>query len=309
MRQSEIRKDYIVDRYVIIAPRRNQRPMERLTYAEGRHSTTRDACIFCPHAIDAVPALAHIGPARKNWKIKVILNKYPAVSLKNPRAFGTQEVVIETPDHTKQLDDLSVLHIASLFEVYARRTRAISKNRDIEYILIFKNSGGRAGASIDHSHSQIFATNFIPPQLLHRSQKAREHKLRTRHCAYCDMIHWEEKSSRLVYRDSVVSVFCPYASENNYEIWILPRRHIDNVTVLNARERRAFATHLKRVLQKITALHLPYNYYFHQVVNDEDQHLYLKIRPRGTVWAGVEIGSGIIINPIPPEAAARYYRS
>jgi UDPglucose--hexose-1-phosphate uridylyltransferase len=308
MKNSEIRKDFIVDRYVVIAPRRNLRPTQLSPVLEGQRSTTKQSCVFCPDNIDRVRPLAVVGPKKQTWDIKVIKNVFPAVSLHNPRAYGVQEVVIETSDHTKQLDDLSLAHISRLFGVYADRTRVLTKNKKIEYILIFKNSGGRAGASIEHSHSQIFATNFIPPQLLHRSRRSREYKLRTRHCAYCDMIRWEERSPRLVYKDHIISVFCPYASENNFEIWLLPRRHIDNITMMNAGEQLAFARHLKHVLKKITNLHLPYNFYFHQVVNDEDQHLYLKIRPRGTIWAGVEIGSGIIINPIPPEDAARYYR-
>ncbi|MFH1171115.1 MAG: DUF4931 domain-containing protein [bacterium] len=307
MRRSEIRKDYIVDTYVIIAPRRNLRPAQ-LFVPESKVDAPKEACVFCPSTINTTRPILRVGSRRNRWDINVIKNKFPAVSLDNPRAYGVQEVVIETPDHAKQLDTLPTAHVAKLFEVYARRTRAIQRNPNIEYILIFKNSGGRAGASIQHSHSQIFAANFIPPRLLERSQKAREHKLRTRHCAYCDMIAWEERSSRVVYRDALLSVFCPYASENSYEIWMLPRRHIDNVVQMNGRERLAFAKHLKRVLNKISRLRLPYNFYFHQVVNDEDQHFYIKIRPRGTIWAGVEIGSGVIINPIPPEAAARYYR-
>lgn len=307
--QSEIRKDFIVDRYVVIAPRRGARPHDPALTAERHDHTPRESCAFCPENVDRVRTLYHTGPAKKRWRMKVILNKFPAVARNNPRAYGVQEVVIETPDHRKQLDDLPTLRIAELFRVYSQRTKTISKNPLMEYILIFKNSGGRAGASIAHSHSQVFATNFIPPQLLHRSQKAREYRLRTRRCAYCDMIRFEERSSRVVFRDRLVSVFCPYASENNYEIWVLPRRHVDNITFLRPAERLAFARRLKTILKKITFLRLPYNYYFHQVVNDEDQHLYLKIRPRGTIWAGVEIGSGIIINPIPPESAARFYRA
>jgi len=65
---------------------------------------------------------------------------------------------------------------------------------------------------------------------------------------------------------------------------------------------------MKKILTKINKLDLPYNYYFHQVKNDRDQHLYMKIKPRGSVWAGVEIGSGLIINPIAPEEAAKFYK-
>jgi UDPglucose--hexose-1-phosphate uridylyltransferase len=217
--------------------------------------------------------------------------------------------VIETPDHQKQIDHLPTDQVVRILRVFANRTKSIQKHKRIEYILTFKNSGGSAGASITHSHSQIFATNFIPPHLLERSQKAREYRLRTGRCAYCDMIKVEERSSRLIYSDKNVVAFAPFASENNYEAWILPRRHLDNITLLNHRELHATARLLKKILHKITLLKLPYNFYFHQVVNDEDQHFYIKIRPRGTIWAGVEIGSGIIINPTPPEEAAKYFRS
>ena len=88
-----------------------------------------------------------------------------------------------------------------------------------------------------------------------------------------------------------------------------PLRHIDNITVLTRSEKTSFASVLKRIANVIDEkLLLPYNYYFHQVINDEDQHLYMKITPRGSVWAGVEIGSGIIINPVSPEEAARVYK-
>src|SRR3989338_6134850 len=96
---------------------------------------------------------------------------------------------------------------------------------------------------------------------------------------------------------------------HNYECWIIPKRHADNIAELNAREQKSFAAILKRVLGKIGELGLSYNFYFHQVVRDENQHLYMKITPRGSFWAGVEIGSGIIINSISPEFAARFYRN
>jgi len=112
----------------------------------------------------------------------------------------------------------------------------------------------------------------------------------------------------LVYEDKHVIAFCPWASMYNYEVWVMPKRHLDNITLFSKEERTSFAKILKRLLGKIDKLGLPYNYYFHQVINDEDQHLYMKIRPRGSVWAGVEIGSGLIINPIPPEDAAKFYR-
>ena len=265
-------------------------------------------CYFCPEKIDLEKHVMKIGGAI-TWQIKVVPNKFPAVSLKNAKAYGVQEVVVETPEHGTHLEALPEQQVAALLGVYASRTQAISKNKKIEYILIFKNAGGPAGASIQHAHSQIFATQFLPPHLLDKSQKVQQYKLRTGHCVYCDVMEKERQGPRFVYEDAHVVAFTPYASMHNYELWIMARRHIDNVTLLNDAERLSWSKVLKQALKKIVALNLPYNFYFHQVIHDEDQHLYMKITPRGSIWAGVEIGSGLIINPVSPEDAAAYYRS
>lgn len=298
MKSSELRKDYIQDKYVIIAPGRARRPK----------SGPQADCAFCPEQLDAEKALLTFGE-KKRWQIKVVTNKFPAVSEKNPKAYGAQEIVIETPDHGLQIEDLSEEHVAAVLDTYAKRTAALSKNKKIQYILIFKNNGGKAGASLTHAHSQIFSTNFIPPHLLDKSQKVFEYKLCHGTCIYCDVIELERKGPRFVYQDDQVIAFTPYASMHNYELWILPTRHFDNITDAHADEKRSWAKVLKRALGAITKLGLPYNYYFHQVIEDRDQHLYMKITPRGSVWAGVEIGSGVIINPVSPEDAAEYYRS
>lgn len=304
MLRSEIRKDYIQEKYVIIAPQRKKRPY---SLDECKPSQTSFPCQFCPAILDREPYLLEVGN-QKQWLIKVVANKYPAVSLDNPKAYGVQEIVVETPNHNEQMEEMSPEHIAKIFEVYAARTKAIMENKKIEYILIFKNAGGRAGASLKHSHSQIFATHFLPPHLMDKSQRVQAYKLRTGRCVYCDVIKKERKGPRLVYQDKYVIAFTPWASMYNYEIWILPLRHLDNVSCLSLAERLSWARVLKKILKKIVKLGLPYNYYFHQVVHDTDQHLYMKITPRGSVWAGVEIGSGLIINSVSPEEAAKYYR-
>lgn len=300
--KSEIRKDYVQEKYVIIAPRRGKRPHVQFV-EHPTHAPSEKSCVFCPQNLKKEKILLSIDG------VSVVANKFPAVSTNNSRAYGTQELVVETPDHDAGLEDLSVTHIAKVFEAYAARTRVISENRRIQYLLIFKNLGGRAGATVTHSHSQIFATEFVPPQLFDKSQRVQAYKLRTGRCVYCDVIGKERKSPRRISDDGLTVAFAPYASMHNYEVWILPARHLDNITNLTDEERQSFARTLKKILQKLKKLGLPYNYYFHQVVRDEDQHLYMKITPRGSVWAGVEIGSGVIINPVPPEDAARYYRS
>jgi len=305
--KSELRKDYIQDKYVIIAPRRGKRPHEVEAPKRINPYENPEESVFHPSRIKNVKAL-HLVGRESSWKIKVIPNKFPAITLRNPQAYGTQEIVIETPDPNIELEDLPIGHIAKLLEVYAQRTEAIQKIKNIQYIIIFKNDGGKAGASISHAHSQIFATDFIPPHLQDKSLKALSYKLENGTEAYCDITKKEMQGPRAVWEDSRIACFTPYASMHNYECWIIPKRHVDNITQLNKRERESFAKILKHVLTRICELNLAYNYYFHQVVHDDNQHLYMKITPRGSMWAGVEIGSGIIINPIPPEDAAEFYR-
>ncbi len=307
LKKPELRKDYVQEKYVIIAPLRSKRP----NVFKKPHMAVREhlslPTVFTPQSLKKEKALLTIGHGLK-WQIKVLKNKYPIVDPSYPKAYGYHEVVVETPDPRPELEDLPIPHIAKILEVYATRTEAITRDPRIKYVLIFKNNGGNAGASLQHAHSQIFATEFLPSHLFDKSQKQQEYKLKTGRCVYCDVIKKEKDGPRRIFVDKHIIAFCPYASQYNYEVWMMPRRHIDNITDLNEVERTDWARILKKVTKKISRLNLPYNFYFHQVVKDEDQHLYLKIVPRGSAWAGVEIGSGLIINPIPPEDAAKYYR-
>jgi len=308
---SEIRKDYIQEKYVIIAPKRGQRPHDVEKPKRMRPIKKKD-CIFCPERISRAGKILltvnETTEKKESWAVKVLANKFPSVATNNPKAYGQQEVIVETPNHQAEIEDLSEERIAEILKVYSQRTKEISQDKKIDYILIFKNDGGAAGASLQHAHSQIFATEFLPPHLKDKSQRVQAYKLDHGSCVYCDVIKKERKGPRKVFEDKNMIAFCPWAPMHNYEIWLMPKRHVDNVTVLNQQERLSFAKFLKKILKKIEKLGLPYNYYFHQVIHDEDQHLYMKITPRGSVWAGVEIGSGLIINPITPEEAAKFYR-
>jgi len=116
------------------------------------------------------------------------------------------------------------------------------------------------------------------------------------------------KSERKVYEDRYAAAFTPYASQYHYETWIFTKRHLDNISRLNEKELRSFAKILKQVLTKMKSLDLSFNFFMHQVISDEDQHFYIKIQPRDSIWAGVELGSGVIINSVPPEEAAKFLR-
>ena len=188
MLKSEIRKDYLFDKYVIITPGRAKRPRD---IKEQTIVSRLAACPFCPEAINKKNIVDQIDAPQ--GKIISIKNVFPAVALNNKKAYGTQEVIIETPEHKPELHNLSEEQIKQLLKMYAKRTKDLSKIKNIEYILCFKNQGSKAGASIVHAHSQIFATDIMPSEIKEELKLSLEYKAKHKTCAYCDIIKKEMK--------------------------------------------------------------------------------------------------------------------
>lgn len=303
-KKSEIRKAYLLNKYVIITPSRAKRPRDIKEESIIKRVGT---CPFCPENIKSKNTLARVGN-KKNWDVLSVKNIYPALTLNNPKAYGTQEVIIETRNHINELADLSVVHIEKVLKMFAARTKELSKKKNIDYILCFKNQGSKAGASIVHAHSQIFATKILPPRVKEELEEALAYEFKNGTCAYCDIIKKELKSKRKIWEDKYIASFTPYASEYHYEAWIFTKRHLDNITKLDSNEFRSLASALKFILVKLQSLNLSFNFFLHQVISDNTQHFYLKIEPRDSIWAGFEIGSGMVINSISPEQAAKWYR-
>ena len=302
---SELRKAYLLNKYVLITPGRASRPKD---IREQTIIKRTGDCPFCPKNIDSKIIVDKIEKDGK-WQTISIKNIFPAVKLDNNKAYGTQEVIIECRDHVKEMADLSERKIENILRMYAKRTLALSKNKKLDYILCFKNQGSKAGASIVHAHSQIFATNILPPDIQEELTLAENYRNEHKSCPYCDIIKKEIKSKRKIFEDKFVSAFAPYASEYHYETWVFTKRHLDNITKLNDNEFKSFAKCLKIILTKLQALDLSFNFFLHQIVSDHNQHFYLKIQPRDSIWAGIELGSGLVINSVAPEEAAEYYRA
>jgi UDPglucose--hexose-1-phosphate uridylyltransferase len=303
IKRPELRIDTIHDRSVIVAPKRGNRPHdipEEITVAP--HD-----CPFCPVALHTKKVVTHAGHGSNT--ITVIENGFPAVTLDNPKAYGYQEVIIETPAHNVELAELPVSHLDRLLALYQNRTRAIAKIKKMEYILIFKNHGGKAGASLVHAHSQIFSAGFVPPHIAQKLVNIRAYKIEHGACYYCDLLAKEKRGPRRILSNKYVTVIAPYVSHYPYEVWLFPTRHLDNITQLRTVERRAFATAMRQVIGKINTINLPYNYYLHQTLTDKDEHFYLRVAPRNQTWGGVEVGSRLVINQVAPEDAAKFYRT
>lgn len=310
----ELRKDYILDRWVFLAEERKKRPRE--LKKEEKIEEIKE-CFFCPGKEHLTPP--EIGRIEENgkWKIRWFPNKYPAVKeegnavIKTDNdfftfsdAYGSHEVIVECPEHKKQLWDLSVEHLKKILYVYKERINSLLNKQNIKYVLIFKNHGREGGTSLLHSHTQAISLNKIPQLIIDETNATKKFS----YCPYCRILNIEKNSYRRCFENNNFVAFTPYASRYNFEIWIFSKRHLTNLNEMSDEEFSDLALILKNILSKLKELNISYNYHFHYAPKQENLHFHIEITPRIAVWAGFEIGSNDIINSVTPEDAARFYR-
>lgn len=306
----ELRKDYILDEWVIIATERGKRPHD---FKVIKKQVKEKVCYFCPGNEEFTPNEIYRIEKNKKWYMRVFSNKFPAVKSEGnfkiqtdnkfytfSNAFGYHEIVVETPLKTKQIWDLSEEDLKLLFNVYTLRTNELSNKEGINYVEIFKNHGAEAGTSVIHSHSQIIAYNKVPERI---EKEAKFSNINS--CAYCEIIQKEKNSERRCFENDSFVAFTPYASRFPFEIWIFPKQHFKYLNECNYND---LAKIFKQVLKGLKELNASFNYIIHSSPTDIDNlHFHIEFLPRLTTWAGFEY-SGTIINPMPPENAARFYR-
>lgn len=306
MTEPEIRKNYFTDDYVIIAPNRNKRPrnIEKPTSEQSAAD-----CPFCADDFLKKHKVVYEDKGRDDdWEILSVINRFSALSVDNLSAYGQAEVVIETRRHGLDINDFSVDHIVRVFNCYIERYEYLKNLDDIKHVIIFKNEGGKAGASLAHTHSQIIALPILPSKVENEARAFNKYRLEHMTCPYCDIILGETDKPRTIYEDENIFVLAPYASENPYEAWFLPRRHVSNITELTRSEKESIAIAMKKVLGKLDEMGISYNYFVENAVNQEDYHMHIRLAPRPNIWAGLELGTGVVINSVAPEDAARIYR-
>lgn len=325
----ELRKDYVTDTWVVFAPARAQRPMG----TQGTLSLENSAsdCPFCPGHEHMTPPeiLAYRSNASDGsaWRVRCVPNRYPALTPEGDvrtqveglyhsvEGVGAHEIIIETPDHSRAFSDLSKRQIDDVLRAYVARAGELAKDPRLSYVLIFKNKGAEAGASLFHTHSQLIATPIVPRRIQDELRGAEAFHAEEGTCVYDRILGEElEAADRVVAADEAFVALCPYASRFPFEVWILPRRHRPRFEEIRAQERRSLAGLLKDTLRRLDALvgHPPFNWYFHTAPSDgEDRdyyHWHLEITPRLSRIAGFERGTGFYINSVPPEDAALLLR-
>ena len=329
----ELRKDPIVGRWVIIATERNQRPLD---YKVDRDAPRQGVCPFCPGSEERTPrelfaARPHDGPAARpnapGWSVRVFPNKHPALMIEGEleragdgvydhmNGIGAHEVIVETPDHTKQLGDLSEGETVRVLEAWRDRMHDLRNDLRFRYALVFKNHGAAAGASIEHSHSQLIALPTIPKVVADEMAGARDFYDLKERCIYCDIVRQEiAQRARVVHENAEFLVFEPYAPRFPFETWVIPRKHRPAFELSTHAELASLGSALRTALRKLgRALDdPPYNLVLHTApLHDRDTphyHWHIEIMPTLSRVAGFELGSGFYINPTPPEEAARFLR-
>lgn len=326
----DLRKDPIVGRWVIVAKSRAKRPHN---FKSTPQLVPGSFCPFCEgHEAYTPPEIVAFRPAESapnggGWRVRVIPNKFPALEIEGDlnqrgdgiydmmRGVGAHEVIIESPRHLLSTSNLSEAELIEVLWVYRDRLADLKKDRRLVYGMIFKNVGAAAGASLEHTHSQLIVTPIVPITVREEMAGSAEfHRYRGR-CVFCDLVRQELATEKRIVLDSPgFLAVCPFASRFPFETWILPKPHASHFENIQKHGVEELARVMRRVIGNIeTALDRPgYNYIIHTAPFDCQElahyHWHIEIIPRLTQTAGFEWGSGFYINPVPPEDAAAFLR-
>lgn len=326
----EFRRDPIVGRWVIISEERSRRPSD---FDSMEDAPQGGACPFCPGYEDKTPPeiLAYYNSGRAankpGWWVRVIPNKYPALQIEGGlsrrgegmydkmNALGAHEIIIETPVHDQRMIGMDKSKLEDVFWAYRDRILDLAKDPQLEYVLIFKNHGSAAGASLRHPHSQLIAMPMAPVRLKQEIRGALKYFEYKERCVYCDVIRQEsDQDVRIVSQNDDFIAYTPYASRFPFETWITPKRHSSDFQDIAKGEIATLAGIMKDVLSRQDqVLNNPsFNYILHTAPLKTPKlshfHWYIEVIPKLTKVAGFEHGTGFYINPTPPEQAAQLLR-
>src|SRR6476661_749096 len=327
----ELRKDAVTGRWVIISTERRKRPsdfrLERPTVIGEQF------CPFCTGREQMTPpeVLAFrnngSGPNSAGWDLRVVPNKFPALQVEGSldrqgdglfdrmNGIGAHEVIIESPDHGKSLAAMSEAEIERVLWAFRERIADLKRDTRFRYILIFKNHGATAGATLEHSHSQLIALPIIPTSVQEELDGCRAHYFQKERCIYCDILRQDiADGDRIVAENPEFLCVTPYAPRFPFEMWILPKRHAGYFEESQKTQFEFLAPILSEALRRMDkVLARPsYNFVLHSSPLHEKTgdfyHWHIEIIPKLTQVAGFEWGTGFYINPVAPEESAKFLR-
>lgn len=342
---AELRHNPVTGRWIAVAPSRSARPMDEGGRGERFGSVpSRDPqCPFCPGNEAELPeVLWELDADREpGWRCRAVPNRYPAFETashdgssgratevrggeesgrsvlgRRRPARGVQEVLIESPRHDRPPSRMSDEELLDVARLYRSRLRAVERRRPAFAPVVFHNEGREAGASLIHPHGQLIATELDGPERRGRERRSERYRDETGRCLLCDLPEREpDAEARLIEEDAFHRAYVPWAPEQAYETWILPRCHRASFSDVVDEELTSWSALLGRTLRRLHALlgpH-PYQYILHTAAgarrDDPALHWFARLRPITGRRAGFEVASGIAINPASPEEVAERLRT
>ncbi len=337
---SEVRKDPIVDRWVIIAPGRALRPQEFQSafrqrssgQAGGTPADADQACPFCVGNEHHTPPAVYQRPETGAWSVRVVPNRYPAVELDpglpvDPPAEmpaqlgavrpgnGAHEVIIESPQHVTRTGELEAVQLREVLGAYHDRLNHWRSAAWARSALLFKNVGAAAGASLSHLHSQLIALPWVPAALRDEVESAHRYYRQHGSCAFCDLIRRElADGQRIVLSEPRWLAMAAYAPRQPFETWLLPASHGGRFEELTPTDPDELATVLRRVVHRVESVltTVAYNMIVHSspfdTCSSDHYHWHIEIVPRVAELAGFELGGGAFMHSVVPEEAATMLR-
>ena len=328
---AELRRDPIVGRWVIVDTDHPNKPED---FEHEPHTWRGGTCPFCygnesqtPPEIESIrdPSTS---PNTSGWQVRVVPNKFPALQIEGDldrrglgiydmsNGIGAHEVVIDTPYHHKDIPDLLNEEIEKIISMSCRRALDLAKDSRFKYIMLFKNYGPSAGASLEHPHTQLIALPMTPKNVREELRGAQHYFGYHERCIFCDIIRQEtQEKERIVLENKYFLSFCPFVSRFPFEIWIIPKKHNGYFCHMPPEEIPALAAILKDTITKVKKIFAnpAYNFVIHSSPinsegNVEGYHWHIEFMPKLTRVAGFEWGTGFYIVPTPPELAAKYLK-
>jgi UDPglucose--hexose-1-phosphate uridylyltransferase len=329
---SELRKDPVTGRWVIISTERRKRAGDFLL--EPVTISPDPSCPFCEGHEQMTPRelLAHRrnggGPDGPGWDLRVVPNQFPVLRVEGTldrqgeglfdkmNGIGAHEVIIESPRHEDTLATLPDEAIEEVLWAFRERIQDLKRDQRFRYIVAFKNHGVAAGASVGHSHSQLIALPIVPREVRDEVDGARAHFQSKERCVFCDIVRQEtQEDKRLIAENADMVAIAPYAPRFPFETWILPKRHQSQFEEAPRHEYAALAALLGDILRRMNRMleAPPYNLLVHSAplaeAAGEYYHWHVEIIPKLTKVAGFEWATGFYLNPTSPEEAAQVLKS
>jgi len=332
MKGSELRQDLISGDWILIVPGRAKRPEEFKRKSKSQKKPISGCPFENPKKSGNGPAISvydkdgHIiNSNSKNWGLQIFPNKYPAVShskikpeikRRGPYLFmkgvGHHDILV-TRDHNKNFPKLSKLEGYAVFKAFRDRYLSLLKAKDVIYVSMFNNWGEKAGASIYHPHYQLLSVPIIPPVIEHYLNGSETYFKKNGKCVSCTEIAMElNDKKRIVFENACAVAYAPFVSRGEFEIRVFPKNHIPFFEETSDSILLCVSEALQKVLKGFEkALNFPdYNFFIHTAPTKNKKsythfHWHIEIQPKLNISAGFELSTGIEVNVVPPEDAAK----